>query len=316
VARPGRRVPTISVQIVPVSETISTLNGTARRARTGSAERPGPSARASVAAVTTPGQPRFLRTVGLKPGAPTSGYPYELAAVQGLGELPFGAVTVLAGDNGSGKSTVIEAIAVATGFNAEGGGRNLRFETHATHSELAEWLHLRWAKRPSWGWFLRAETFYGMATHIANDPELQKLKTPFPELHARSHGQSFLALADSRFADRGLYLMDEPESALSIQGQMRLLRLVHDGVARGAQFVLATHSPLLMSLPGALIYELSDDGIERVAYDEVRAVGLWRTFMANPDRLLDPLLSEDDDSDGDADDIDDGNDDGNAPPDE
>ena len=219
-------------------------------------------------------QPRFLRTIGMRDGAPTAGYPYALPAVRGLDRLALAGVTVLAGDNGSGKSTIVEALAVACGFNAEGGGRNLRFETHATHSELSTHLELRWAKRPSWGWFLRAETFYGMASHIVNDDGLRPLREIFPELHARSHGQSFLELIDSRFMDQGLYLMDEPESALSIQGQLQLLRIIHDAVRAGAQFVIATHSPLLMSLPGALIYELSDDGIARADYDDVRAVAL------------------------------------------
>ena len=247
--------------------------------------------------VPSPDQPAFLRTIGLRDDAPTAGYPYALPAVRGLDRLALSGVTVLAGDNGTGKSTIVEALAVACGFNAEGGGRNLRFETHATHSTLSTHLELRWAKRPSWGWFLRAETFYGMASHIANDDGPCPLREIFPELHARSHGQSFLELIDSRFMDRGLYLMDEPESALSIQGQLQLLRIIHDAVRAGSQFVVATHSPLLMSLPGALIYELSDEGIAPVDYDDVRAVALWRTFLAAPERMLDRLLADTDPDD-------------------
>src|SRR5688572_12897240 len=120
-------------------------------------------------AVSTPGPLPFLRRASLGDAAPTQGYPFDLAAVRGLAEIEFAMVTTLVGDNGSGKSTLIEALAVAAGFNPEGGSRNLSFETHHTHSALHEHLQLEWNSRPRWGWFLRAETFYGMATHIAND---------------------------------------------------------------------------------------------------------------------------------------------------
>ncbi len=185
-------------------------------------------------------RPAFLRSVGLRPGAPPDRYPYGLPAVAGL-DLAMGSVTVLVGDNGSGKSTLIEAVAVAAGFNAEGGSRNLRFET----------------------------------------------------LHDRSHGQSFLALMESRFMTPGLYLMDEPESALSFQGQLQLLRLMDDGVAEGAQFVLATHSPILMRARGAVIYELDETGQHRVDDEDVTAVGLWRRFLDEPDALLAVLYADD-----------------------
>jgi predicted ATPase len=228
----------------------------------------------------------------LQDDAPSVGYPFELAAVAQL-DLAFGAVTVLVGDNGSGKSTIIEALAVAAGFNAEGGGRNLQFETLATHSDLHRHIELRWKQRPRWGWFLRAESFYGMATHIANDDDPRYgIKALFPDLHGRSHGQSFLDLISSRFSTPGLYLMDEPESALSFQGQLRLLRFIHDGVAAGAQFVLATHSPLLMRAGDALIYQFDDDGITRAAYDDLEVVNLWRRFLDSPDRILETLYGE------------------------
>ena len=136
-----------------------------------------------------------------------SGYPFDLAVVQTVDRLKFGQVTVIAGDNGSGKSTLIEAIAVAAGFNAEGGSKNLMFRTHGTHSTLADHLSLRWKARPKWGWFLRAETFYGMATHISlDDDPAYGLAAIFPDLHNASHGETFLALANSRFTGNGLYL--------------------------------------------------------------------------------------------------------------
>lgn len=238
------------------------------------------------------GRAAFLRSMQLKADAPSTGYPFDLPAVAQL-DLVFGAVTVLAGDNGSGKSTIIEALAVAAGFNAEGGGRNLQFETLATHSDLHHHVELRWKLRPRWGWFLRAESFYGMATHIANDADPRYgIQALFPDLHGRSHGQSFLQLITSRFSTPGLYLMDEPESALSFQGQLRLLRFIHDGIAAGAQFVLATHSPLLMRADGATIYQFGDDGIARTDYDDLEVVNLWRRFLDSPDRILNILYAD------------------------
>ncbi len=238
-------------------------------------------------------RPPFLRSIRMRESAPTEGYPFDLPAVRGL-DLDLGTVTVLVGDNGSGKSTVIEAIAVAAGFNAEGGGRNLRFETFATHSGLHEHLRSRWKSRPRWGWFLRAETFYGMASHIATDTGPHGIASMFPDLHGRSHGQSFLTLIESRFASAGLYVMDEPESALSFHGQLQLLRAIHDGVVAGSQFIIATHSPMLMCAAGATLVEFSDAGISRPRYDDLELVQLWRAFLAAPDRMLDVLYADDD----------------------
>jgi predicted ATPase len=221
------------------------------------------------------------------------GYPFGLPAVRALSGIEFGPVTVLVGDNGTGKSTLVEALAVAAGFNAEGGSRNLQFETYATHSALASRLRLRWARRPRWGWFLRAETFYGMATHIHLDDDIDEgVSMLFPDLHHRSHGESFLTLIDSRMSDDGLYMLDEPESALSFHGQLKLLATMHDACANGAQFVIATHSPMLMAYPGAHIYEFDDDGAHAVSFDEVSVVGLWHTFLESPDRFFRYLFED------------------------
>ena len=217
----------------------------------------------------------------------SDGYPFQLPAVRALPGIEFAPVTVFVGDNGTGKSTLVEALAVAAGFNAEGGSRNLQFETYATHSALASNLRLRWARRPRWGWFLRAETFYGMATHIHLDDDVdERVSMLFPDLHHRSHGESFLTLIDSRMNDDGLYLLDEPESALSFHGQLKLLATMHDACANGAQFVIATHSPMLMAYPGAHIFEFDDDGAHPVSFDEVSVVGLWRSFLEGPDRYF------------------------------
>ena len=238
----------------------------------------------------------FLRRASLGDAAPTQGYPFDLAAVRGLAEIEFAMVTTLVGDNGSGKSTVIEALAVAAGFNPEGGSRYLSFETHDTHSELHEHLELEWNGRPRWGWFLRAETFYGMATHIANDDDpITGIAKLFPDLHNRSHGESFLELALARFDGAGLYLLDEPEAALSVTGQLALLAIMHRACARGAQFLLSTHSPLLMAYPGAAIYELSSSAPPAPrAFDEVDSVQMWRLFLDDPTPFFAELFSDDD----------------------
>ncbi len=218
----------------------------------------------------------------------------DLPAVRDLDTLEFGAVTVLAGDNGSGKSTLVEAIAVAAGFNAEGGSRNLDFSTFDTHSGLHDRLVLRWNRRPRWGWFLRAETFYGMASHItADDDPFGGLKHIFPDLHGQSHGETFLALAESRFTGAGLYFFDEPESALSIQGQMRLLAIVRRSLRAGSQFVIATHSPVFQSIPGAKVWHVDrDEGLRSTSFEDLTSTLLWRRFLADPSSFHERLIGE------------------------
>ncbi|MGI9595788.1 MAG: AAA family ATPase [Acidimicrobiales bacterium] len=220
-------------------------------------------------------------------------YGLDLAAVAMLDQVEFGPVTVLAGANGSGKSTVVEALAVAAGFNPEGGSRNLQFNTHDTHSALHDHLTLEWSSWPRWGWFLRAETYYGMASHIANDDDpYGGVAALFPDLHGRSHGESFLALAESRFTGRGFYLFDEPESALSIQGQMTLAAIIAESVEAGSQFIIATHSPMLMAYPEATIYELdAETGIEPCRFDDLLSTTLWFRFFAKPESFYEKFTT-------------------------
>lgn len=232
----------------------------------------------------------LLRSVELAEDAPTSGYPWDLPAVRFLATVDFDQpVTFLVGDNGTGKSTLIEAIAVAAGFNAEGGSHNVDFATRRTESALCTRVTLAWTTRPSHGWFLRAESFYNLATYV-EDNVADYFEGSF---HERSHGESFLDLAMARFRPGGFYLLDEPESALSFQGCLRLLRVIHDCVTGGAQFVVATHSPLLLALEEATIYELNPAGIDRRAYDNLELVLLWRDFLKAPDRFLHHLLGDD-----------------------
>ncbi|HEX5117009.1 MAG TPA: AAA family ATPase [Pseudonocardiaceae bacterium] len=217
-----------------------------------------------------------------------------LAGSGGL-ELAPG-VTFLVGENGSGKSTLVEAIAVAAGFNPEGGSQNFRFATRASESGLGDHLVLTWGtSKPRTGFFLRAEAYYNVAS------EIERLdREPGPSLlasyggvspHERSHGESFVDLITHRFGPRGLYLLDEPEAALSVRGCMAVLALLADRTGRGCQFVVATHSPILLALPGATIYEIAEDGrIDQVAFDDALPVRLTRDFLAAPQRYLRHLL--------------------------
>jgi predicted ATPase len=235
----------------------------------------------------------FIERARLGPDAPPDGYPFNLPAVRHLETIPFDQVTILVGDNGTGKSTIVEALAVDAGFNPEGGSRNLQFDTFSTHSPLFKHLEVIYGSLPQWGWFLRAETFYGMATYIETDDPVYGVRGMFPEFHRESHGESFIDLALSRFSGKGLYVLDEPESALSLQGQLKLLSIMHDGCFEGSQFIVATHSPILMAFPGATIVELDEDGAHVRQYDEVLAVQLWRRFLDDPPSLLRYLFEVD-----------------------
>jgi predicted ATPase len=221
-------------------------------------------------------------------------FPYTLAAVRGLASLPLHPkVTFFVGENGSGKSTLMEAIAVGCRMNPEGGGRNFKFATRASHSSLD--AHLRLAKTgalPGDTYFLRAESFYNVASEIERiDPMLLDAYGG-RSLHEQSHGESFFALFQNRFRDHGLYLMDEPESALSPKRQIQFLALLHDYVKRGGQFVIATHSPILLAYPDACIYQLDAAGIREVAYADTEHFLVTRGFLANPKRSLDVLLAD------------------------
>jgi predicted ATPase len=254
---------------------------------------------------TSGGDPRFLRRVRLAPDTDTGRYPFTLPVVAWLGgsggvELGRG-VTFLVGENGTGKSTLVEAVAVAAGFNAEGGSQNFRFATRATESSLGDSLVLSWGTtRPRTGFFLRAETYYNVATEIerldrdeGSPPLLPAYGGTSP--HERSHGESFLDLVVHRFRPDGLYLLDEPEAALSVRGALALLRRMADLTAAGCQLVVATHSPILLALPGATILEIGDDGVVApVGYDEALPVRLTRDFLGAPERYLRHLLDIDD----------------------
>lgn len=257
------------------------------------------------------GMDQYIREVSLDQKAIMAGdtdgvpamsrYPYHLKAVRALAETGgielHPNVTFLVGENGSGKSTLLEALAVASGFNAEGGTRNFNFSSEETHSELHSHLRLiRGVRAPRDGFFLRAESFYNLATNIdemdRTTPALPPLIHSYGgvSLHRQSHGESFMSLLLHRLGGRGLYLFDEPEAALSPMRQMSLISRLHELVSQDSQFIIATHSPILMAYPHARILSL-DDNLTCIPYQETEHYRITKAFLGNPDRMLRILLS-------------------------
>jgi predicted ATPase len=246
----------------------------------------------------------YLRSVRLERATVASfdDYPFSIPAIRHLEDFALDPkVTFLVGENGSGKSTLIEAIAVAAGFNAEGGTRNFAFATRRSESELHRHLRLvRNPARPRDGFFLRAESYFNVATEIERlDADIGPPTNVIDSygsvsLHEQSHGESFLALVRHRFRGHGLYILDEPEAALSPNRQLSMLALMHDLVERrGSQFLVATHSPILMAYPGAAIYLLeASGGMRRIAYEETEHVRVTRDFLGNPERFFKHLFAE------------------------
>lgn len=211
-------------------------------------------------------------------------YPFCLPIVRHLDKISLEKkVTFLVGENGSGKSTLLEAIAVNFGFNPEGGSRNFNFSTKDTHSVLHEYITLvKGAVRPKDGFFLRAESFYNVASEI----DSLDLQYGDKSLHAMSHGEGLLSLMENRFRGSGLYILDEPEAALSPQKQLELLVLINELANKNSQFIIATHSPILMSFPNAQIYMLAENSIELTPYKQTQHYILTKQFLDDPNRML------------------------------
>ena len=243
---------------------------------------------------------QYVRSVALRRDKVESfdRYPFCLPVLRTFDEVALHPkVTFFIGENGSGKSTLLEAIAVSLGFNAEGGTKNFRFGTRRSHSELHEYLRVaKGVKRPRDGFFLRAESFFNVATEIEKLDDEPSFGPPIinsyggRSLHEQSHGESFLALMLERFGGQGIYILDEPEAALSPQRQLAVLSRIHDLVLNDSQFIIATHSPILMAYPDSRIYSCDSDGISEVAYQETEHFKVTREFLANPERMLRILM--------------------------
>jgi predicted ATPase len=228
-------------------------------------------------------------------------FPFCLPAIRSIDEMAFHPkVTFFVGENGSGKSTLLEAIALECGLNPEGGSRNFNFATRASHSCLDKAIRLAKAPRlASDSYFLRAESFYNVASEIERLDKEPGGSAPIitsyggTSLHEQSHGESFFALFQHRFRGCGLYLMDEPEAALSPRRQLQFLSLLHDYCRRGSQFVIATHSPIIMAYPDAALYVFGPEGIRQVPYTETEHYLVTRGFLSSPKSSLAALLAED-----------------------
>ena len=220
-------------------------------------------------------------------------YLRKIEALQGIESLTFDhAITCFTGENGSGKSTLLEAIAVADGFNPEGGTRNYNFSTYDSHSELCDAIRLsRGVRRSKWGYFLRAESFYNVAT---KEEEYSKEPGGMPQhFHEKSHGESFLALVQNSFKGDGLYLLDEPEAALSPQRQLTLLMEINRSAKQGAQFMIVTHSPILLGIPGAQILNFDEGMIHPCNYEDTSSYQVMSMFINNRGQILHKLLDRD-----------------------
>ncbi|WP_373865029.1 MULTISPECIES: AAA family ATPase [Paenibacillus] len=244
----------------------------------------------------------YLRQIQLKrQQVPTyNRYPFDLAVIRNLNTLDFHPkVTYIVGENGMGKSTLMESIAVAWGFNPEGGTINFSFSTQATHSSLYEYIQLiRGPRRPKDGFFFRAESYYNLATTIDELDSQPSFARPIIEsyggksLHEQSHGESFFSTFIHRFGEKGLYILDEPEAALSPLRQMAMLTRIHELVLQNSQFIIATHSPILMAYPDSIIYNLKPDGIEVQVLEETDHYMIMKEFVNNKDRMLRELFEE------------------------
>ena len=245
----------------------------------------------------------FIRAVAISDKLPEESWLQKLPVVRHLKQmerLPITQrVTFLVGENGVGKSTILEALAVHLGFNPEGGSINFRFSTNDSHSELHRYLRVtRGTGVRKDGFFLRAESFYNVASSIDEMDEVAAAAPPVIDsyggvsLHRQSHGESFMALVEHRFGGQGLYILDEPEAALSPARLLELMCHIRELERQGSQFIISTHSPILMAYPGAEVLYLTQTGIRSVSYRETEHYQLSRRFLENPERMLQQLFDE------------------------
>lgn len=227
-------------------------------------------------------------------------YPFSLGAFKKLERLNFHPkVTYIVGDNGVGKSTLMEAIAVAWGFNPEGGTRNFTFSTRSTHSELYQYIRLvKGLSKPRDGFFFRAESYYNLATNIDELDNEASYGPPIIQsyggksLHEQSHGESFFSTFLHRFGSDGLYILDEPEAALSPVRQMAMLTRIHELVQEHSQFIISTHSPILMAYPDSIIYDLTSEGISVKTLEETDHYAIYKEFLNNKEKMINHLFNK------------------------
>jgi predicted ATPase len=219
-------------------------------------------------------------------------YPFNVPAVRTTDAIAFHPrVTFLVGENGSGKSTLVEALAVAWGFNAEGGSKDHQYSTRASHSVLHRFIRpVRSAQRAQDGYFLRAESYFTTATYLESAGASRAGQI---DVHEKSHGESFFDLFQNRFEGNGLYIMDEPEAALSPSRQLSFLARLHELVQDGSQFIIATHSPIILGYPDAWIYQTSAHGMDRVEYEDTEHYAVTKGFLNRRETYLDVLLADD-----------------------
>ncbi|NEW06627.1 AAA family ATPase [Paenibacillus sp. SYP-B3998] len=222
-------------------------------------------------------------------------YPFHIPSIKHLDRLSLKKrVTFFVGENGSGKSTLLEAIAYQCGFHTGGGSRNNSYELNASEARLGNYLRLSWKPKVSGGFFLRAESFYQFASHIdeiaKEDPGIYQYYGG-KSLHEQSHGESFFSLFQNRFGRPGIYLLDEPEAALSPMRQLAFLSLIHE-LQKSAQLIIATHSPILLGYPDADIYNFDRHPIEPIRFEDTDHYQITRRFMENRQLFLKELMAD------------------------
>ncbi len=241
----------------------------------------------------------YISEARIEKAIPEESYLNDIAAIAEMKKRSLdlrSSITFLIGENGTGKSTIIEALAIAAGFNPEGGTKNFSFATSNSHSDLYKYMTIVRNSYYHDGFFLRAESFYNLASDIdrmdKESPGNRRLIDSYGgiSLHEQSHGESFLALVKNRFSGKGLYILDEPEAALSPSRLMQLLCLIKDLIDKDSQFIIATHSPILMSYPGAMIYELNENGIRRTEYADTEHYRITKDFIDKPEVMYSHLF--------------------------
>ncbi|WP_445487557.1 AAA family ATPase [Niallia sp. 03133] len=236
----------------------------------------------------------FLKRISLiKENIPTyEQYPFSIPAIKNFQALDLKSnVTFFVGENGSGKSTLLEAIADKCGFHTAGGSKNNYYDVHSANSDLGEFIRLAWLPKVTNGFFLRAESFYHFATHIDEVDETGFRDYGGKSLLQQSHGESFLSLFLNRFKGKAIYLLDEPEAALSPQRQLVFLRILHQlSTSNECQFIIATHSPILLGYPNATILSFDSGRIEEMEYEETDHYQITKYFLHNREKMLNELL--------------------------